>query len=153
MTKNSKKSKWGLGVFALYGGFVIFILSMIMYVSTQDIQLVAKDYYRKDLVYQNQIDRINRTNRLERKVTIDASSEDGNIIVQFPVDRVSEISGIIKFFRPSNARLDFEVPIEVDSLGVQQIDSESIVSGFWKVKIDWTIDSVEYYYQEPLMIN
>lgn len=153
MTENNQKSKWGVGVSILYSIFVLFILTLVMYVSLQDIQLVEKNYYEKDLTYQDQYERIDRTNQLEKKLTITMSDESGNIFVNFPVEINKQISGNIKFFRPSNAGLDFEVPIKTDSLGVQQIDTKSMTRGFWKVQINWTVDTVEYYQQEPLMIN
>ncbi len=153
MTDKTKISKWGFGVFALYGGFVFFILALVLYVSLQDIQLVEKDYYQKDLAYQDQIDRIDRTNLLSDKPTIDISGENGNILVKFPIQKNENIEGTIKFFKPSNSRYDFETTIKTDSLGVQEIDTKSMVRGFWKVNLDWKIDSIEYYSQEPLMIN
>ncbi len=150
---NNKKSKWGFGVFALYGVFVLFILTLVLYVSLQDFQVVEKDYYKKDLAYQDQIDRMDLTNQLEKKLTVDLSPQGGNIIINFPVEKNKDISGAIKFFRPSNSRLDFEVAIDADSLGKQEIDINSMVRGYWKMKMNWTVDSVEYYKQEPLIIN
>lgn len=152
MAKNNK-SKWGIGVFILYGGFVLFILVLVMYVSIQDIQLVEEEYYQKDLAYQQQIDRIDRTNQLEEKLILNLPDENGNMLIKFPVKKNKEISGTIKFFRPSNDHLDFELPVETDSLGILQIDTKTMARGFWKVKVNWTIDSVEYFKQEPLMIN
>ena len=153
MKKKNKKSKWGFGVFALYGVFILFILSLVMYVSLQDIQVVEKDYYKKDLAYQDQIGRIERANQLEKKLTINVSPESGNILINFPVEANKEISGSIKLFRPSNARLDFEIAIDTDSMGVQEIDITSLVSGYWKMKMNWTVDSIGYYQEEPLVIN
>ena len=134
---------------------VIFMLAMVMYVSFQDFQLVEKDYYQKDLAYQNQIDRIERTNKLEQKPSIEISTETGNIFVKFPVENNKNIEGTIKFFKPSNSRYDFEIPIEIDSLGIQEIiiNSKKMIPGFWKVNLNWKVDSVEYFSQEPLMIN
>ncbi len=153
MSREVKKSKWGWGVSALYIGFVFFILILIMYASIQDFQMVEENYYEKDLAYQKQIDRMERANRLEKNVSALYNSSTGNIIVQFPVEKYKDISGIIKMFRPSNAELDFEIPIRVDSLGVQEIKTDKMVRGYWLVKILWKLDSVEYFSQSPLMIN
>ena len=153
MTDTKTKSKWGFGVFFLYSVFVIFILALVMYVSLQDFQLVEKDYYAKDLIYQKQIDRINRANKLAKKPTVRMSGESENILIDFQGSNNKNITGTIKFFKPSNARYDFELPIEIDSLGRQEINTKSMIPGFWKINIDWTIDSVEYFTQEPLMIN
>lgn len=153
VTEKTKKSKWGLGIFLLYGLFVIFILSLVMFASVHDVQLVEKNYYQKDLAYQDQIDRVDRTSRLEKKLTMDMSGENGNIKIKFPVGKNKIIEGTIKFFRPSNSRYDFEIPIKADSLGTQEIDTKLMIRGFWKVNLNWKVDSIEYYQQEPLMIN
>lgn len=153
MTEKNRKSKWGFGVFILYGGFVVFILSLVIFTTRHDMQLVDKDYYQKDQAYQEQIERINRTNQLDEKLAITWSSASGNILIKFPVEKNKQISGNIKFFRPSNAQLDFEVPIKIDSLSVQEIDSRPLSRGYWKVIANWTVDSIEYYQQEPLIIN
>jgi len=137
VTEKIKKSRWGIGLFALYGVFVLFMLSLVMYVSLQDIQVVEEDYYQKDLAYQEQIDRMNRTDKLEKKLTIDFSPENGNIQVNFPVEINKDISGVIEFFRPSNSRLDFEIAIEADSLGIQEIELEPMARGYWKMKMSW----------------
>jgi hypothetical protein len=153
MSENKSKSKWGIGVFLLYGSFVFFILMLVMFVSIQNFDMVEKNYYKKELAYQEQIDRIERTNQLENNISIDFSSETGNIQIKFPVEKSNRVSGTIKFFRPSNANLDFELPIQLDSMMIQEIVSEKVLRGYWLIKIIWSADSIEYYSEMPFFVN
>ena len=66
MTEKSKKSAWGIGIFAGYGVFIIFVLALVLYASIQDVQLVEESYYEKGLAYQDRIDRRDRANQLAR---------------------------------------------------------------------------------------
>jgi hypothetical protein len=153
MSSDTKKSKWGWGIAIFFIGSLLFILTLVLLASFRDVQLVEDDYYQKGLDYQQQIDRIKRTNELDRKVTAAYNTSSGNIEVTFPSMGNKAISGTIKMFRPSNRRYDFEVPIKVDSSGVQEIASEKMLPGYWQLKILWKVDSVEYFSQIPLMVN
>ncbi len=153
MGREAGKSKWGWGISVLFIGFVLFILALVISASLQDVQLVEDNYYQKGLDYQGQIDRMERADKLEKNVSASYNSTSGNIEVVFPVMENMELSGVIKMFRPSNAGLDFDVPIQVDSSGVQEIKADRMLHGYWQIKILWKADSLEYFSQLPLIIN
>ena len=88
MTNKKHKSKWGYGVAFLYGGFVLFMLSIVFYVSFQDFQMVEDDYYRKELVYQDQIDKMERTRKNNSDVSVEIASS-GNILIKFYFIKIS----------------------------------------------------------------
>ncbi len=152
MTNKNKKSKWGYGITLLYVGFVLFMLAIVFYVSFQDFQMVEDDYYQKELVYQDQIDKLERTRKNNADVIIKIA-DNGNILLKFPVMNNMDITGDIKLFRPSNVRMDIDLPVELDTSGTQEIETTKMARGYWKVKIDWMADSVEYYSQSPLFLN
>lgn len=153
MSEKKSKSKWGVGVFSLYGSFVFFILILVMFVSIQKFDFVEDNYYQKELVYQEQIDRIARTNNLEGKISVEFLANLEKIQINFPVAISNEITGTIKFFRPSNSNLDFELPIQLDSLMTQEVDAEKVVRGYWQIKINWSSDSIDYYSEIPFFVN
>ncbi len=153
MNHEVKKSKWGWGLSAFLIGFVLFILALVISASFQDVQMVEDNYYQKGLDYQEQIDRMERADKLEKKVSASYNSTSGNIEVVFPIMENKELSGVIKMFRPSNAGLDFDVPILIDSSGVQEIKADRMLRGYWQIKILWKVDSLEYFSQLPLIIN
>jgi hypothetical protein len=153
MSNQPKKSKWGWGLAIAFIAALIFISSIVLYVTCQEVQPVEDEPYQKGLNYQQQIDRIKRTNALDKKVTASYNASAGNIEVRFPAMDNKRISGTIKMFRPSDSHYDFEVPIKTDSIGIQRIASNRMIPGYWQIKILWKVDSVEYFSQIPLMIN
>ena len=146
MNDRSRKSKWGIGLFILYGGFVLFMLTLVLYVSFQDMQLVEKDYYKKDLAYHDQIDKRERAQDFRDKMKIDFLPGEEKIMIQFSPKISGEISGVIRFFRPDGAEKDFQVAVDVDSLNIQFVPSRAMARGLWRIKIDWMVDSVEYFH-------
>ena len=118
----------------------------------QDVDLVASDYYNKGIHHQEQIDRMNRTNALDEKVKI--NPENGFVRLIFPkLFRQKSFNGTIQFYRPSDYKKDFVIPLSIDTSGQQIISTQILEKGYWKVKIDWTQDSVEYYKESSFVIN
>lgn len=149
-----KKSGWGWGMFGLYGGFVVFILAIVVFCSLQDIQLVTDNYYEQELVYQQQIDRINRTNALSSPLAIAFDKLDQQIEIAFPGDQdLTALGGTITLFRPSNARYDQQLAVQIDDFGRQYIPTDKLMPGLWKVKVDWKIGEREYYSEDIVVVE
>jgi hypothetical protein len=118
----------------------------------QDVDLVTNDYYNKGIQHQSQIEKVNRTNEMVEKVSISQGS--GFIAFNFPKTlSQKKINGTIQFYRPSDSKKDFSIPLSIDTSGQQIISTQSIAKGLWKVKVDWAQDSVEYYKESSFVIN
>lgn len=150
MSRSKGKSLWGFGVAAIYGGFVLFILGLVVYASIQDRQLVEESYYEKGLAYQEKIDRIKRSiNRLE----IEHRYDNQEIVLQLlSPDSAKELSGDVELIRPSDARLDRLFMLDLDSLGQQVISTKGLLSGLWRIEINWTMDTLDYYNESRIVI-
>ena len=59
------KMNWGKGIAAVYICFVVIILGFVFYFMNQDVDLVTHKYYDEEIKYQEQIERMKRTNELE----------------------------------------------------------------------------------------
>ena len=148
---NPKKSRWGVGIFALYGGFVIFILICVAFASLQDFDLVAQDYYQKGIEYQTQIDKLNRTAASGDAPTIGFDRQSRSILVAFPQTKTSALAkGTVTLFRPSNAQWDRTIPLDLASDGKQSIAAETFAKGRWRVKVDWSVGDTSYYAEDFL---
>ncbi len=109
---------WGTGIVIGIIVFVVVTITMTVIFMTQDVSLVSDNYYEKSLSYQDEIDKQNRTNSLDDQVKINFNGEVINIL--FPFDYLNEnISGEIYFYRPSNSKLDFKMPLELNEEGNQ----------------------------------
>ena len=153
-TTIAKKSLWGWGMFALYGGFVLFILGIVVVCTMQDIHLVTPEYYEKELAYQGQIDKLNRTDALAVKPLISFDRLDRQIEIEYPngLDLTS-LAGSLTLFRPSNARYDQTFAVQADQFGRQYIAADKLMPGLWKVKIDWRVADEEYYSEDIVIVE
>jgi hypothetical protein len=153
-TEALNKSGWGWGMFGLYGGFVAFILVIVVFCTFQDIQLVTDNYYEQELVYQTRIDKVNRTGTLVTPLGIAFDKLDQQIELAFPSDLdLGKLAGSVTLFRPSNARYDQTLAVQVDDFGRQYIPTEKLMRGLWKVKIDWNVGGAEYYTEDMVVIE
>ena len=90
---------WGWKIAILYGSFVTMMVTLVILSSQQDIPLVTKDYYEKDLQYETQMRRMANSKTLEEDVSVKYDLQTQKITIQFPKE-ISEIEGEILCFRP-----------------------------------------------------
>lgn len=143
---------WGKKIALLYIGFVALIVSMVAMAMNQKVDLVASDYYEQEIKYQEKINKIERTKKLNSQLTW--KTENNKIIVKFPLEVSSKIkSGSVNFFRPSNAEMDQKIEFKNDTISNQIIDIEKLKKGVYKMQIDWKVEDVEYYNEGIIQIQ
>lgn len=146
------KFSWGKGIFITYALFLVIILTVVVYISSMDVNLVAEDYYEKELNHQEQIDKAARTNQLPEQLNIKVTQNLVNL--KFPsLFKPYDISGFVKFYRPSDSQQDFSVNIELSDSLEQTISTTSIQKGYWRIKVDWTAEEKDYFNEKLVMIN
>ena len=81
------------------------------------------------------------------------NKQNGSLTVQFPpeIDPI-KVKGNILFFRPSDAKQDKLVALNLSSDGTQLISTKNLTPGYWKIKIFWQIDKNEYYKEGILVV-
>jgi hypothetical protein len=147
-----KKISWGTGITIGIIVFVVISITMTVIFMTQDVSLVSDNYYEKSLGYQEEIDKQSRTNSLDEQVKINFNGEVINI--SFPVEYVNKnIAGEIYFYRPSDSKLDFKIPLDLNEEGNQMILVKDFAKGFWRVKLNWTMDGDGYYNERAITIE
>lgn len=146
------KSLWGFGAAAIYIGFVLLILSMVMYASMQDYQLVDAGYYEQGLNYQDKIDRRNRSSEAEQKLQIEHRYGSAEIVVTLARPEAAEAAGTIRMRRPSNARLDRQWELSLNDSGQQVLSTEGMIRGQWRMEIEWNLDSIDYFDETRIVI-
>ncbi len=143
------KWNWGWGIFLtiiLFMGIIIAIVAVMM---NREVDLVTDKYYDKEIKFQQQIDKEKRTAELNENITINYS---GNLVtLKFPKENKPE--GELYFYRPSDLHKDFKIPISVDNNFSQSLDISKLDRGLWKLKIDWSSNKSEYFFEKSLMLN
>ena len=114
------------------------------------LDLVEKDYYPKELNYEQQI--IKRNNLRELGEQIRLTQYKNTLNLSFPSSqKYDEVEGEILIYRPSDARADITVQIKLDTLNSQTINADKLLNGKYIVKVDWTYQDKSFY-QELILI-
>jgi len=141
---------WGNYIVVSFIAFGMFIGYMAFVSFQQNVDLVAEDYYQQEIAYQDHIDKVDNTRNMAGKVNI--QQQNGQLSIRFP-EAMHPISGQIVLFRPSDAALDRNFEIRVNDSREQTISTANLVKGMYKVKVDWTNGSEDFYTEETLFIR
>jgi hypothetical protein len=146
------KFNWGTGIFIVIVLFLLAVIAFFIFINTLDINLVEDNYYEKELVYQERIERINNTASLPGKISI--SLEPGRLIILFPaIDSTFSPKGTVLLYRPSDPKKDIILPLQLDNTFSQVVDISGIKKGKWIVKLEWEMGGKEYYFEEGLILQ
>ncbi len=116
----------------------------------ENIDLVTEDYYKQELGYESQMDKMRNARLLAQPVQVQV--EGRNVAVVFPV-REGNVSGEIQMFRPSDAQYDRRVAVAPDAAGKQQLNLAGLPAGLYRLKIDWKAGEKSFYTEEAININ
>lgn len=145
------KINWGTAMVIAMVLFMAFILQFVyrsIAVDKYEHHLVSEDYYKDELYYQLEIDKMNNASKLGQNVKIDRVGE--GMLVSFPEDmNFAKIKGIAYFQRPSDERLDFQKEISLSDHDML-ITDKKLINGRWNVKIDWEYGDNEYLFKEAV---
>ena len=140
------KINWGTGIviaFALFMGFILFFIIKVQTNSKYDNEFVVKEYYKKELLAQQDLDKEQNAYDLKKDQVLIKEVPEG-IVIDFPKDfDYKNIKGIVSLYRPSNQKLDFEVPISLSSNHLL-IPKSNLVGGRWDISIDWNYQGKKY---------
>jgi hypothetical protein len=142
---------WGIKITFLYSGFVALILTMVVLTMRENVDLVSEDYYQQELDYQEKINTIERTHRLDEPLTWEITPQSLVLRVpeRFAKDRVT---GSVFFFRPSDKRLDKTIAIPAGTDRERNISLTVLKSGLYNMQISWTAGGENYYNEGVIQI-
>jgi hypothetical protein len=145
------KINWGTSIVIAFASFMLFILFFVYKVqsnSKYDNELVVEEYYKHDANYQQELAKLQNGADLEEKPVFTQTAE--GVTITFPVAfDFKKIAGNVSFYRSSNKKLDFEVPISMTSPTLL-IPKKRLLGGLWDITINWKYNSVEYISKETI---
>ena len=146
------KISWPTGIIIAIAAFVVFILSFVYkvtFVPQYNHHLVSDDYYKEELNYQQEINKLNKAAELKENITF--KKLPSGLLISFPLEfEASKIKGTMSFLRLSNGKLDFQFPIELKT-NDYLITNKNLVEGRWDVKIEWTVNNITYLFKEKII--
>ena len=148
------RNLWPLGIILTLVVFFAGTVGLIVMACSQRVDLVSPDYYERELKFQGQIDRVERTHRAPSQASVAYDEAGQCITVSLPADQAGrEISGRIELYRPSAAGLDRAVKLAPDGKGMQRLDAAGLAPGLWKVRVSWTVEQQDYFLDEKVVVG
>jgi hypothetical protein len=145
------KITWGWRIAILYGGFVVFMATLVIASTHQHFDLVSKDYYGEEIAYQKVIDAGKNQAALSMPLAIHANGL--SVTIEFPDEFASKIlSGNIMFYSPVDAQWDRNFKINVQNNSIS-ISRDKLHNTRYTMKINWTADGKSYYQESQIILH
>ena len=143
---------WGNRLLLVFVAFTALMSYMTYRCVNTPVELVASEYYRDELAYQQVIDGTKNANALSRKVSI--SQEAGKIVIEFPPEMVnSHLGGSILFYNAANLSRDRNIKLNIETGGKMEFDAKLLGPGQFTVKITWNTNKTDYYSEQEIMVK
>lgn len=137
--------KWIVAAFFLFAGFIATLVTICV---RQDVSLVSKDYYKEELAYQAQIDRMHNTQELQTKPRIRVTEK----LLTVTFDSLYFVeAGKVTVFCPSDASMDRSFSLNETGGPAYAYSLSGLKPGMYRVKLNWRMSGKDFYQEE--MIN
>jgi len=147
------KINWGTSIviaIAAFMGFILFFVIKMSVNSKYDHDLVATEYYKNELVFQEEIDKEQNLKLLSEPIQIEQKEEGISIV--FPSELLpKDIQGKVFLYRPSNKKMDIEIPLSISS-NILFLPKKDLVGGRWDIIIDFTHQGIAYLVKKEVML-
>lgn len=138
---------WGHKVVAGFIAFACFIGYMVYRAQSTTFYLVEKDYYKKELRYQDQYNAMQRTAPYLHAVSLRREQQSAEL--RLPAAIGKNVDGEIWLYCPDNDQLDQHLSLHTDENATQSL--HTLVGGkAYIVRISWQHEGLDYYVQKSL---
>jgi hypothetical protein len=152
-TPTQSRNLWPASIIGFFIVAIIFLTSYIVWAMHQREDLVSADYYEQEVRYQSQLDSMNRSQSLASQVVVTFDPAQQAILITLPAAQRPGATGWVHLYRPSDARLDRELPLALNAEGVQCLSAKELSEGLWKVRVKWNSNGQEYYLDQPVIVT
>ncbi len=141
---------WGTGIAIFIGIFMISMLMMVFSTLNHRWDLVADDYYEQDLKFDQKAEKMRNAATSGASLSVSANHLHEVAVAFSGIS--ANTTGTLRFFRPSDAALDFAVPFAVGQDLRQSVKSAKLVSGKWKAIAEWKGNNGKDFYIETTFL-
>ena len=133
----------------LFIAFIMFMVVTMMTDDRYDHDLVMEEYYQKDLEYQQEIDAEENARSISAQIKTQKVNE--GLLISFPAEVMQGATdGQIALYRPSNEKLDFELPLELNQ-SQMLIPQDRLLSGRWNLRVSWKMEGKSFLHKESIV--
>lgn len=148
------KFNWGTGVVIAFVLFISFILYFVIKVHSDpryENDLVVEEYYKHDALFGDEIVRMQNAQDLVKKPLI--TNDDRGVTIVFPDNfDPKNISGNINFYRSSNKKFDFTIPLKLSSSEITT-PKNRLLGGRWEINMEWQYEGKKYLTKETFYVK
>ena len=153
-TTARKRSLWPYAIGGYFCIAITGIVIFIMWALHQNMDLVRADYYEHEILFQDQIDAVNRARPFAREVIAAYDLKKRSLLVSVPVAHLGpQFSGEAHLYRPSDAKLDQRIDLNPAPDGKQTINAANLAPGLWKVRLDWTVNGETFAFEQTIIVG
>lgn len=149
------KISWGTYIviaFALFISFIMYFVVKVQSDSKYDNDLVVEEYYKHDVHFQDEMERIQNAHDLKVKPVI--TVDNTGVQITFPADFTPKaIKGTVALYRASNKKFDFQMPLSFSDSASLFIPKSKLIGGEWGVNMEWQYKGKSYLTQERIYIK
>ncbi|AHJ95352.1 FixH family protein [Hymenobacter swuensis] len=147
----SSRTLWPYAIIAVFVLFAGYIGYMVQQAMRTTVDLVSPDYYQQELAYQQRMETVARTAALPAPVELTYDAAAQVLQLQLPPALAGRaVQGQMHFFRPSNQKLDFSLPLQA---GSQRFSTAKMQPGYWRARLDFTVGSQHYFIEKELTVK
>ena len=144
------KINWGTGIALFYLSFMAAMIFVVIRSKSYDHSLVMENYYEEDLKYQKRYDEISNALK-DSTFHYHYLPNEQKLEIKFS-NQKNIIKGKLLFYRPSNSKLDFELPLKLNADQTMEISTKNLALGRWRVKCNWKTGAKEYFKEIDLSL-
>ena len=142
---------WGYKILLVYGIFIAGIVSLVILSSRQNRDLVAQDYYEKELKFQDKIDQTENAASLSSRFEV--TQQKDTLKIGLPQEMKGHtVKAQIFFYSPSDKSNDIHRVFESNNAELFLIIPPAS-KGFYKVKVEWLCEGKVYYDERKIEIS
>ncbi len=141
---------WGYKILVMYSAFALLIGALVFGSYQQDVNLVSKDYYQREIDFQQVIDGRNNLQKIAAQPEIVLMKDV--LEVKLP-QGTSELKNLeIWFYNVSKPAADIKFNEESTSKRIFSFPLTPIHNGQYNLKIKWVENGLPYYFDKEMSI-
>ncbi len=143
---------WGYKILFVIIGFIVFILTLVVIAMKQNNEVFDKNYYEKELKYQNKINA--HTNLINSNEKINIEQNPDALIIYYPMILWQDSKdGYLELLRPNDNTKDITLNTISNKNGAVIVPRKSLFSGIYLLRTGWQQHGTDYYFENTIYIK
>lgn len=143
---------WGTGIAITI--FVSASLMIFLVIKSMGVHfdLSEDDYYAMEMKYEGKM--IAAKNARSLSESVDINETEDFLVIKFPKECINtDITGTLILFRPSEGKMDLNLPFTPDMNGLITVDKNKLTRGRYELKADWEMNDIPYNVEKPFFVE